>query len=285
MTRATKGAILFAAAASIILTASQPARAEVQPATPVRSAAQFNPPEPGSIPAGPLGEAIEYGHKVLTQTPLYAKPYVPDSALNCTSCHLDGGRTPYAAPWVGIWGVFPEYRSRNAEVNSLQDRVNDCFERSMNGKPLPNDSKEMRGILAYMQWLSQGVPTGLAVPGRGFRKLSSPQPADAGRGKAVYEAKCALCHGADGEGQFGPKGETVFPPLWGAKSFNIGAGMARLNTAAAFVKHNMPLGQGETLTDQEAYDVAAYFTNQPRPDFARKDQDWPKGDKPKDARY
>ena len=87
------------------------------------------------------------------------------------------------------------------------------------------------------------------------------------------------------QGQFGQAGETVFPPLWGPRSFNIGAGMARLNTAAAFVKQNMPLGQGNTLSDQEAYDVALYFTKQPRPDFARKDKDWPKGDKPKDARY
>jgi thiosulfate dehydrogenase len=115
--------------------------------------------------------------------------------------------------------------------------------------------------------------------------MSLPQPADAGRGKEVFAARCVVCHGANGEGQFSPAGETLVPPLWGARSFNIGAGMARLGNAAAFVKHNMPLGQGETLSDQEAYDVALYFTTQPRPDFARKDKDWPKGDKPKDARY
>lgn len=249
------------------------------------SAAQFRPPEHSSMPVGKMGEAIQYGQKLLSQTQIFAKAYVPDSALNCTSCHLDGGRTPYAAPWVGIWGVFPEYRTRNAEVNSLQDRINDCFERSMNGKPLPVNSKEMRGILAYMQWLSYGVPTGVSVPGRGFAKISAPQPPDANRGKVVYAEKCTVCHGANGEGMYGPTGDTLFPPLWGPRSFNIGAGMARLNTAAAFVKHNMPLGQGGSLTDQEAYDVALYFTTQPRPDFASKNNDWPNGDKPKDARY
>jgi thiosulfate dehydrogenase len=61
--------------------------------------------------------------------------------------------------------------------------------------------------------------------------------------------------------------------------------MARLSNAAAFVKVSMPLGQGNTLSDKEAVDVAAYFTRQPRPDFAAKARDWPKGDKPTDAPY
>jgi thiosulfate dehydrogenase len=246
--------------------------------------ANFNPPDEKSIPSGPMGDAIRLGQQIVTQTPVYAKKY-SGNALNCTSCHLNGGRQKNASPWVGIWGVFPEYRPRNAKVNALQDRINDCFQRSMNGKPLPYDSDEMHGVLAYMHWLSQGVPTAMDVDGRGFLRISAPKAPDAERGKQVYAEKCTVCHGADGKGQYGPKGETVFPPLWGPKSFNIGAGMARLNTAAAFVKTAMPLGQGGTLSDQDAFDVAYYFTQQPRPDFKDKNKDWPKGDKPKDARY
>ena len=243
----------------------------------------LGPPEE-SIPEGPLGEAIRLGQKVLTQTSVYASQYA-GNALNCTSCHLGRGRTPYASPLVGIWGVFPEYRSRNARVNIIEDRINDCFERSINGRKLPLDSAEMRGLLAFMQWLSKGVPTGQDGPGRGFQRITSPQPPDPERGKQIYSVKCAACHGQDGLGIYGAQGETLFPPVWGPRSFNIGAGMARVNTAAAFVKVNMPLGQGGTLTDQEAFDVAAYFTQQPRPDFADKDKDWPKGGKPEDARY
>lgn len=253
------------------------------PPAPDAAAALKAPPE-SSIPSGPMGEAVRLGEKLLGDTQTHAKAYV-GNGLNCTSCHLNGGKTPYAAPWVGIWGVFPEYRSRNAQVNALQDRVNDCFERSMNGKRLPTESKEMRAILAYMWWLSQGVPTGTAVEGRGFKRIKAPEPPSAERGKQVYAAKCASCHGADGQGITGPKGEYQFPALWGPKSFNIGAGMARLDTAAAFVRANMPLGQPNTLTEQEAFDVAEYFIRQPRPDFARKTGDWPKGDKPADARY
>src|SRR5262245_35204968 len=129
--------------------------------------APLHAPSEKTLPAGPLGEAIRYGKKVLTDTQTYARPYV-GNGLNCSSCHLDGGRKPFASPWAGLWGVFPEYRSRSGKVNSLQERVNDCFERSMNRSALPYDSEEMRGILAYIWWLSKDVPTGVAVKGRGF---------------------------------------------------------------------------------------------------------------------
>lgn len=237
-----------------------------------------------ALPDGPVGEAAALGLRVLSHTPQNAPAY-SGNALSCTNCHLNLGRAPYSSPWVGVWGVFPQYRSRSARVISLQDRINDCFERSMNGHALPMDSPEMIGILAYMQWLSRGVPIGVSVKGRGFLRIGSPQPPDPERGKQVYAQKCASCHGAEGQGMFGAAGETVYPPLWGPQSFNIGAGMGRLNTAAAFVKANMPFGLGGTLTDQEAFDVAAFFTRQPRPDFPGKAADWPKGGKPADARY
>ena len=184
-----------------------------------------------------------------------------------------------------MWGVFPEYRARNAQVNTLTDRINDCFERSLNGKRLPSDAPEMTAILTYMQWLSREVPTGQSVAGRGFLRLQSEKPASATRGAPLYAEHCANCHGQQGAGR-GSVGTADFvPPLWGPKAFNIGAGMARLNNAAAFIKANMPLGNGGTLDDQSAYDIAAYVIKQPRPDFARKLQDWPQGGKPPDARY
>jgi len=241
-------------------------------------------PDENTIPEGPVGAAVRYGKQVLTETQTYARAYV-GSGLNCSSCHLDAGRRAYASPWVGLWGMFPEYRSRNGQVNALQDRINDCFERSMNGKPLPYESDEMRGILAYMWWLSRDVPTGVAVKGRGFTRVRLGRPADPLRGESVYAQKCASCHGADGQGRHGANGEYLFPALWGPESFNVGAGMARLSNAAGFVKTNMPLGQGGTLSDTDAVDVAAYFIRKPRPDFPAKTRDWPKGGKPDDAPY
>lgn len=245
--------------------------------------AEFAPPSETTIPSGPKGVAIQEGKKLLTETH-QRLPKNVGNGLNCTNCHLAGGTTAKSSPWVGIWGVFPEYRSRSGRIISLQERVNDCFERSMNGKALAYNSPEMNNILAYMQWLSTDVPTGASVKGRGFGPIDQKLKPDANHGKEVYAAKCASCHGAEGQGVKNPAGSYAFPPVWGKDSFNDGAGMARTYTAAAFVKHNMPLGQGGTLSDQEALDVAEFFTHQPRPVYLGKAKDWPKGDRPKDAR-
>lgn len=262
--------------AALALAFSTSALAQATPATlPV--------PDEATIPAGPMGDAIKRGKLILTDTKRQL-PRNVGNGLNCTSCHLNGGTVPYAAPWVGLTGAFPEYRSRSGAIISLQQRVNDCFQRSMNGKPLAFDSDDMNAILAYMKWLSSGVPTGTNVTGRGFEKIDTALVPDRAQGKVVYAQHCATCHGAEGQGIPNPQGGYAIPPLWGRDSFNVGAGMARRFTAAAFVKHNMPLGQGGTLTAQEAMDVAAFFTEQPRPDYAARAKDWPKGDRPKDAR-
>jgi thiosulfate dehydrogenase len=153
----------------------------------------------------------------------------------------------------------------------------------MNGKAIAYDSKEMNAMLMYMRWLSTGVPTGTPMAGRGMGKVDTALKPDPKHGKQIYTQKCASCHGAQGEGL---KNETgyVFPPVWGDASFNIGAGMARTYTAAAFIKHNMPLGQGNTLSEQDAVDVAEFVTHQPRPLYAPAKNDYAKGNKPKDAR-
>ena len=241
------------------------------------------PPAIDTIPSGPLGTSIRLGLSIVTDTQAHAKAYV-GNGLNCVSCHLDGGRVAYAAPLAGLTGVFPEYRARRGRVESLEERINDCFLRSMNGRALPAGSPEMVGLLAYTAWLSQGVPTGSEVLGRGFRDIVAPAKPDPAHGKLLYAQKCAACHGAAGQGLRGAGQAFVFPPLWGAQSFNTGAGMARVSVAAAFVQAKMPLGSGGTLTDQEAYDIAAYFTAQPRPKFGAAAKDWPKGERPADSR-
>ena len=248
------------------------------PAVPLRA------PPPTSIPAGPLGDAVRLGQSIFNATEGNAKAYV-GNGLACTSCHLNGGTVAYAAPMVGLWGVFPEFVARSDRVETLADRINDCFLRSMNGRPLPVDGNEMRALLAYTAWLSTGVPTGSSVAGRGFANLEAPPRApDERRGEQVYAQQCAACHGADGGGLRVANGGYAMPPLWGPQSFNDGAGMARVSIAAAFVHAKMPLGRGGSLSVQDAFDVAAYFTAKPRPEFSAKRTDWPQGNKPADAR-
>jgi thiosulfate dehydrogenase len=237
------------------------------------------------LPGGPLKDAVVLGRNIALDTPRYAAGHVPGGAMSCTNCHRGGGTRPGASPWYGITGVTPAYSRRSASVESLAQRINVCFRRSENGTALPFDSPEMNGLLAYMTFVSKGIPIGEFGPGRGMGTIERAglRTPDGGRGKNIYVQKCVACHGANGEGMKSGSKYSV-PPLWGDASFNIGASMAQIGTAAAFIKHNMPLGNA-SLTDQEALDVAAYVTHQPRPDFAAKANDWPKGGKPADARY
>jgi thiosulfate dehydrogenase len=239
---------------------------------------EFAPPSPETIPGSQLGEQIRLGYQIVVNTQAYARPYV-GNRLNCTNCHLDGGLDPNAVSFVGLAAVYPEYRTRNARVNTLADRVNECFERSLNGRALPPDSSKLQAVVAYITWLSHGVPQGAALSWRGLQFIDSRRPLDPGNGKNVFANKCAFCHGSDGLGTM------AAPPVWGPQSYNIAAGMARVTVAAAFIKSNMPRSWGWSLSDDDAYDVAAYVNSQPRPDFADKIRDWPKGGKPADAPY
>ena len=245
--------------------------------------APFNVPADSTIPSGPEGNAIKLGKALITDT----RKMLPNNVgngLNCSNCHLGAGTKESAAPFVGLWGLFPEYRTRNGLINSMQERINDCFQRSMNGKALVLDSKEMIAILMYIQWLSTGVPVGEEVVGRGMGRVAIALKPDPAHGKLLYTEKCANCHGANGGGTKNPAGGYIFPPVWGNASFNIGAGLARTYTAAAFIKHNMPLGQEGSLSDQDAVDVAEFVTHQPRPAYAAARNDYTSGSKPKDAR-
>ncbi|MBS0149646.1 MAG: c-type cytochrome [Nitrospira sp.] len=249
-----------------------------RPSTESTAYALFAPPSPESIPGDLRGEQIRLGYEMVVNTQVYGKRYI-GNALNCTNCHLDGGLNPNAASFVGISTLYPRYRERAGRQMTLADRINECFERSMNGTPLPPDSVKLTGIVAYIEWLSKTLPAGSTVPWRGIPRLTSTHQPDAVNGKKVFEKKCVFCHGSDGQGT------RAAPPVWGPHSYNIGAGMARVSVAAGFIKANMPRGWGWTVTDDEALDTAAYINTQPRPDFPDKIHDWPKGGKPADVPY
>lgn len=198
--------------------------------------------------------------------------------LNCANCHVQDGTVANAMPLVGAYSRFPQYRARSGQVDLLEDRINDCFVRSMNGKAIPVKSAEMRDIVTYIAFLSRGIPPGRDMQGQGVPKLE-PLKGDTARGHELFLAKCAKCHNVDGGGN------SAVPPLWGAQSFNIGAGMARVRSAAAFIHQVMPLDSPRTLTSQQAFDVATYINSRPRPDFKGKEHDWPRGGAPPDVAY
>ncbi len=228
--------------------------------------------------------AIRRGRAILSNT-RDSLPKNVGNRLRCVSCHMGDGQQPNKMPFVGVYARFPQYRPRSATVEIIEDRVNDCFERSMNGKALPRDSRPMRDIVAYLAFLSYGIPVGAQVEGQGLTRLE-PLVGDTARGRELFKSKCTQCHGADGQGGRADTAVAVVgPPVWGPQSFNVGAGMARLRTAAAFIHGAMPYDNPGSLTPQQAYDVAKYVTSRPRPDFARKAGDWPNGDPPPDVAY
>ena len=243
------------------------------------------PASPDSAPpAGPLGASIRRGRALVLHTPDSLPRYVA-GRVACTSCHLDGGRVDGAAPFADAHARYPVYLPRSGAVVTLADRVNYCVTRSLAGRRLPADSREMVDILAYLAHEGRGRPV---APGRARDPRGlPPMPAlrgDSAAGQRVYAGRCASCHGADGAGNGGAAGARV-PAVWGALSYAVGASMAREERAASFIWHNMPRGNGRTLTAQQAFDVAAFVNAHARPDSPGKELDWPTGDAPADVPY
>lgn len=224
-------------------------------------------------PDQPDGELIAQGYRQVSRTFAEIGPEVPDPSkrfagnnLSCQNCHIDGGTNRHALPLVGVFNIYPRFLARAGRAVSLPERVNQCMTRSMNGRPLPDDSHEMAAFLAYMKFI--GAPEAVhAEPAP-----PPPLPHSVERGSIVYAEVCALCHKPDGLGvRVGSKGDAdgyTFPPLWGSDSFNDSAGMDRFDRAVSFIQTNMPRGIDPAhpqLSLQQAWDVVAYLKEQPRP--------------------
>lgn len=252
--------------------ASSPAAQVATPTLPVQkpaAKAQFSPPAESAIPDNEFGKMVKLGQNIFEHTSQYAKGYVGND-LRCSNCHLDKGRLPGSAPLWAAYVAYPAYRAKNGHVNSFQERLQGCFRYSMNGKAPDLDSETLIALESYAYFLATGLPTGdTKVAGRGYSKLKTPESFDLDNGAKVFAANCAVCHGPDGQGQRSADGTVVFPPLWGARSFNWGAGMASVDNAAAFIKANMPFSRGNTLSDKDAWDVAAFMDSRERPQDPR----------------
>lgn len=222
-------------------------------------------------------QQIKYGYELVTNT----KKHFSGNGLSCKSCHLKSGQKAFAIPFIGLSQKFPEYIAREDRIETLADRINGCFERSLNSSKIKNDSAEMQAIIAYINWLSKDVPFyDHQIYGQGLVKIKLPnRAANLQKGKIIYRNNCASCHQANGQGQkTADKTEYIYPPLWGQNSYNNGAGMARLITAAEFIKANMPFGVDENhplLSDEEVFDVAGYIESFKRPIKPHLEKDYP----------
>lgn len=235
------------------------------------------------IPVSAQGDLIRYGKKLIENTAYYLGPKgtvaTISNGMNCQNCHLEAGTKPWGNNYGAVASTYPKFRERSGMIENIEKRVNDCFERSLNGQALTSNSKEMTAIVSYITWLGSDVTKGTRPKGSGIMELSYlTRPADPVKGRQVYTTTCMSCHGKNGEGQHNIyNAGYLYPPVWGSNSYNTGAGLYRLSRFAGYVKNNMPHPinyHTPQLTDEEAWDVAAYINSQPRPngDISK---DWP----------
>ncbi|WP_439482261.1 c-type cytochrome [Cyclobacterium plantarum] len=250
---------------------------------PVSTGSVWQAPLLPSLPSNPEADLIRYGHELIAHTALYLGPKGKvrqiSNGMNCQNCHLKAGTVPYGNNYGLVASKYPAFRNRSGTVESFEKRINDCIERSLNGQPLDPESKEMKAMVSYMKWVGKDITKENQNEGFGLLELPIPeQAADPVKGKTVYDAYCTRCHGENGEGVLAENGlEYTYPPLFGSNSYNKGAGLYRISRFAAFVKANMPYGVSYDtpfLSDEEAWNVAAYVNSMPRPEIDLS-EDWP----------
>jgi len=254
-----------------------------------------NPLNDKALDNSKLAEEIRRGFKLFTNTPTEA-PRLAPGGMSCTNCHMNAGQRERSMPLVDVAGMFPEYNRRSGRLYSLGDRITDCFLRSENATggqlgadQLPNPSSpEVLAISAYLTWLARGAEVGKNPSWRGQNTIPASalvpvDKLDTAKGEAIYMERCATCHGPDGQGvQIGDK---IAGPLWGERSWNDGAGAARVYTLAGMIRYSMPYLDPGNITDEDAQHVAAFINSKPRPAFPFKERDYRVEKLPPDAVY
>lgn len=245
---------------------------------------EWEAPDTSTIPKNDLGDLIRYGRALVANTAEYFGPKGKvnhfANGMNCQNCHLNAGTKLYANSYSAVYSIYPKFRPRSGTIEHLEKRINDCMERSMNGKKLDSLSNEMRAMVAYINWVGKDVKKGISPKGASVADLPwLERAADKKQGEIAFIKNCVSCHGDNGLGKLNPDSITyLYPPLWGPNSYNTAAGLYRMSRLAGFIKSNMPnlksTNDKPTLTDEEAWDIAAYVNSISRPD-KKFNKDWP----------
>jgi thiosulfate dehydrogenase len=240
-------------------------------------------PDIAFTPKDEYGDLIHYGKELITSTSSFIGPNgsvsTQANGMNCQNCHLEAGTKPFGNNFGSVASTYPKYRHRSGSVETIEKRINDCFQRSLNGAPLNSSSKEMRALVAYITWLGKDVSKDAMAKGSGLYPLPwLERAADPRKGKAVYIQKCQICHASSGEGQrISPTSNYIYPPLNGPHSFTTAAGLFRISNSAKFIYTNMPqvvTYASPMLTIEQSWDVAAYILTLPHP-TKQFPGDWP----------
>jgi thiosulfate dehydrogenase len=240
-------------------------------------------PDTSLIPHTAEGDLIRFGRKLIANTSFYFGPRGTinhqANGMNCQNCHLDAGTRIFSNSFAGVASQYPQFRPRSGRIESVEFKINECLERSLNGTKIDSAGLAMKSMAAYVKWVGKAIPKGTKPRGAGTEELSlMSRPADTLKGSFVYQIKCQSCHGVNGQGLLSPdKKAFTYPPLWGEHSYNISAGIFRITKLAGYIKYAMPLGTKypvSQLTDEQIWDVAAFINSRPHPVKFFK-YDWP----------
>lgn len=226
---------------------------------------------------------IRYGKALIDSTAKFFGPHGSiasiTNGLNCQNCHRESGTKLYTNNFLAVASTYPKFRERSGRLESVEWRVNECMQRSLNGEVLDSLSKEMKAMVAYIKWTGKNVKKKVKTEEAESKEVSFlERAADPEKGVVIYNTKCISCHGKNGEGIiFHDSTSYINPPLWGEHSYAVSAGMYRMSKLASFIKNNMPIGatyDNPQLSNEEAWDLAAYINSRPHPKkmFA---SDWP----------
>lgn len=225
-----------------------------------------------------------------TSYPDTGEPYVT-TVTACSSCHFTGGHVPFGSPVYQspskyqpdpVTGLGP-YFTPLGYHRDLEDSIIDCFRNCMNAERSPEkDDPVMVALVDYIHWVSDGIidpavkeDWKLLPPeaGPGLPTIAgvSSMRADPVRGASLYASSCADCHDEDGPGageyKIGEERPRI-PALWGIQDgYSRGAAFYRTPVLGAYVQKHMPYDEPETLSNQDALDIAAYINapDKPRP--------------------
>ncbi len=253
------------------------------PVSKISEKTEWLAPDTNLIPHTTEGDLIRLGRKLIANTSFYFGPAGTinhqANGMNCQNCHLDAGTRIFSNSFAAVASMYPLFRPRSGRIESIEFRINECMERSLNGRKIDSGSMEMKSMVAYLKWVGKEVLKGSRPRGAGAEELPFlDRQADTIRGKIVFRLKCQVCHGADGQGILASdKNSYSYPPLWGEHSYNTAAGLYRLSKLAGYIKYSMPFGTrypAPQLTDEQIWDVAGFINSKPRPVKFFK-YDWP----------
>jgi len=240
-------------------------------------------PDTSELTGSENDRLIKYGRALVANTAYYFGPKGTiahkSNGMNCQNCHLNAGTKLFGNNFSLSAIGYPRFKERSGTVETMVKKIEDCFERSMNGTRIDSNGREMKAFLVYLRWIGKNVKKGTKPEGSGIEELAFlDRPADTAKGRAVFVSKCQTCHQKDGQGILNAGGwGYTYPPLWGEHSYNIGASIYRLSKFAGYVKSNMPFGadhKHEQLSNEQAWDVAAFVNSQQHP-YKNTDADYP----------